>query len=270
MNNNDEKGYVTPTPVDTNQTVNPGDTMLGRERENIIVATNQVNKSINEEQIKETNNKIKYKKTPLIVKFLSIVITLLIIFFVSFYVIKYASNFIKEGEVKEETTTTISALKKSQDYFNKDTVRKYETEGKILLFLPKEYNNTVYYIEYDNTGVTNTSVGNYTDDSIELTMDEEYTYEVSNNGLMINGVEYKINSGELKYYTYKDNKNLNILIINATPNALRGLYINNNNYLEGSYMEYEDKITITDSLEHVFIKNGDTLTYNGVNLSLNI
>ena len=75
--NNDEKGYVTPTPVDTNQSVNEGDTMLGRERDNIIVATNQVNNSINEEQIKETNNKIKYKKMPLLVKFLSIVITVL-------------------------------------------------------------------------------------------------------------------------------------------------------------------------------------------------
>ena len=47
MNNNDEKGYVTPTPVDTNQPVNQQNTMLGRERDNIIVATTQVNNSVN-------------------------------------------------------------------------------------------------------------------------------------------------------------------------------------------------------------------------------
>ena len=269
MNNNDEKGYVTPTPVDTNQPVNQQNTMLGRERDNIIVATTQVNNSVNQEQVNETNNRIKYKKTPLIVKFLSIIITLMLIFFISFYVVKYSKIFINNGQVQEETTTTASMLKKSLDYFNKDTVRKYEYDGKILLFLPKAYNNTLYYIESDKDGNITTSVGNYTDNTIELNMDEELEFEVSNNGLTVDGVEYKINAGEYKYYTYKDDNNLNILVINATPNILRGLYISNNNYLEGSYMEYGDRITITDSIEHTFIKNGDMLSYEGVNMSLN-
>ena len=267
--NNDEKGYVTPTPVDTNQQVNAGDTMLGRERNNIIVATNQVNNSINEDQIKETNNKIKYKKIPLLVKFVSVVLSLLLIFFISFYVIKYSKKFIEAGEETTTTTTTISALTKSQDYWNKDIVRKYEGNNKIYLFLPQSIGPYVYEIAYDNTGVTSTALGTYIEDTINLTMDDSYLFQVSPNGLTIDNEEYRIQSGELKYYVGDNNE---ILIINATPNVLQGIYVTNGSTLEGAYMEYDDRITLTSAQgnEYVFTKIANGITYNGVNLSLNI
>ncbi len=265
--NNDEKGYVTPTPVDTNQSVNAGDTMLGRERDNIIVATNQVNNSINEEQIKETNNKIKYKKMPIMVKFLSIVITLLLIFFISFYVIKYSKKFIQAGEETTTTTTTVSALKKSEDYFNKDAVKKYETNNKILFILPKSVSTYVYEISYNESGIDNTSLGTYDDEYLYLTMDESASYKVSETGLNINNVDYKISSGEFKYYQ-SDN---NILIINATPNALQGLYLSNGNVIEGAYMEYNDRIELKGQTQtYIFDKVGNTVVYNGVNLQLHV
>ncbi len=266
--NNDENKYVTPTPVDTSGEVNSQDTMLGRERNNIINATNQVNSSVNQQQVIETNNRIKTeKKIPFIVKFLCMVIAILLMFFISFYVVKYAKKFINAGKI-EETTTTVSPLAKSIEYWNKDTVRKYEGYGKTFIFLPRNISSQVYLIESNGTYITETALGTYDNDKMYMTMDDTYTYSVSNKGLLINDKEYSISTGEIKYYVSDDNNS--ILVVNAKPGALQGLFVSPNSSVAGVYDEDDNNIYLGEAKTTVFEKNGNTVTYNGITLTLQL
>lgn len=268
--NEDEKGYVTPTPVDTSGEVQHDDSMLGRERENIINATNQVNNSINKDMIAETNSKYKVKKTPLIVRFIAIVLTVLIIFFVSFYAIKYSKKFIEAGNVTT-TTTTSSPLERSKEYWNKNTVRRYvDKDGSVYMFIPKEYGEYIYTISSSVDGPT-TIMGTYDDNEVSLTMDDTYELKVSDKGLMLGDIELTISSGEFKYYTYKDDTTTAMLLINASNGLLQGVYVNNGSVIEGKYMEYDDRIVLKGVQgDYVFQKDGNNVSYSGVKMSLQV
>ena len=266
----DEKGFVTPTPVDTSGEVNKDDSMLGRERENIINATNQVNNSINKDMIAETNSKYKIKKTPLIVRFVAIVLTVLILFFVSFYAIKYSKKFIEAGNVTT-TTTTSSPLERAKEYWNKDTVRKYvDKDGSVYMFIPKEYGEFVYNISFSIDGPS-AIMGTYDDNEVSLTMDDVYELKVSDKGLMLDDIELTISSGEFKYYTYKDESTTAMLLINASNGLLQGVYVINGSVIEGRYMEYDDRIVLKGTQgEYVFQKYENTVLYNDVKLTLQV
>lgn len=268
--NNDEKGYVTPTTVDTSGEVSQNDSMLGRERDNIINATNQVNSSIDTGMVAETNNKYKVKKTPLIVKFLSIVLAILLIFFVSFYAIKYSKKFIDAGNVTT-TTTTSSPLQKSQEYWNKNTIRRYvDNDGSVYMFIPKEYGSYLYHISYTADGSQGV-FGTYDDYEVSLTMDDVYEYKVSDKGLLVDNLELTISSGEFKYYSYKDDTTTAMLLVNASQGLLHGAYIYNGEVIEGNYMEYSDHISIKGIQgEYIFQKDGNDVLYNNVKMSLQV
>ena len=235
----------------------------------VVVITKQVNQSIDEEKIKETNNKIKTKEIPLFVKFLSVVATIMLIFFVSFYAIKYTKKFIKAGESTTTQSTTSSNYSRSEDYWKKNTVRRYVKDKKILLFLPAKLYNYVYLIDYEDSEI-DTIMGTYDDHEVNLTMDDIFTLKISDNGITLNDEEYKISSGEFKYYTYKEGDISSILLINASSNALNGLFIDpSRTAYSGKYMEYDDKIVLQcTSGDIVFEKNLNQLSYNGINLTL--
>ena len=98
-------------------------------------------------------------------------------------------------------------------------------------------------------------------------MDETIDYSVSEEGLTMDDLQAKMSVGEFKYYK-GDNS---ILVVNASENALQGLYMNNGNVIEGSYMEYDDRIEIKGSTQvYVFNKSGNDVMYNGVKLTLQI
>ena len=269
--NDNEKGYVTPTPVDTSGEVVRTDTLLSREKDNIINATNQANNSIDEVKAVETNNKYNVKNISFIVRFISIVLSLVLVFFVAFYAIKYAKKFIEAGEVPTQTTTTSSPLERSKEYWNKNAVRRYEdNEGTIYLFIPEEYGKYVYVISKDADGISSL-MGTYDDNDVSLTMDDIYEYSISDKGIKLGDKELTIKSGEFKYYTYKDDTSTSMLLVNASTGLLQGVYINNNSSIEGKYMEYEDRIVLTTIQgEIVFQKEGNTVTYNGVKMALSI
>lgn len=268
--NEDEKGYVTPTPVDTNGAVEPTDSMLGRERDNIINATNQVNNSVNKDMIAETNSKYKIKKTPFIVRFIAVVLTVLLIFFVSFYAIKYSKKFIEAGNVTT-TTTTSSLLDRSKEYWSKNTVRRYvDNDGSIYMFVPKDYGGFVYNISSSVDGPT-TIMGTYDDKEVALTMDDIYEIQISDKGLKLDDKELTISSGEFKYYTFKDDTTFAMLLINASSGLLQGVYINNGSVIEGKYMEYPDYIELKGSQgSYIFQKEDNIVSYNGVKMTLQV
>jgi hypothetical protein len=268
--NNDEKGYVIPTPVDTSEEVNKDDSLLSRERDNIISATNQVNNSIDKDMIAETNSKYKIKKTPLIIKFLIYVGSALLIFFVAFYAIKYSKKFIDAGDVTT-TTTTSSPLERSKEYWNKNSVRRYiDKDSNVYMFIPEEYGGWVYSISSSVDGPS-AIFGTYDNNEVSLTMDDVFELKVTDKGLSLDDIELTISSGEFKYYTYKDDTTTAMLIINASEGLLHGAYINNGSVIEGKYMEYEDRIVLKGiETEYVFQKNGNNVEYNGVKLALQV
>ena len=238
-------------------------------RKKVVVITKKVNSSIDEAQIRETNSKIKTKEIPLFLKFLSVVATVMIIFFVSFYAIKYSKKFIKAGEATTTQSTTSSNYSRSKDYWDKKIVRRYLGDNVVLLFLPSSMYNYVFTIDYEDEDVLYT-LGTYDDNEVILTMDDIYELKVSDNGIKLGDSEYKISSGEFKYYTYRENDNTSILVINASKNAMYGVFIDTNRVAySGKYMEYDDKIVLEGTNGSIsFIKNGNTVDYNGVKLTL--
>lgn len=239
-------------------------------KKTVVVITKQVNTSIDEEKVKEANNKIKVKEIPFFVKFLSIVFGAMIIFFASFYAIKYAKRFIKGGEVTTTKATTSSGYSRATDYWNKDTVRRYLDKDSILLFLPRSMYEYVFEIQVDEDENIITHMGTYNDTEVQLTMDDIADLRISDNGIMLDDKEYKISSGEFKYYTFKDGTSSSILVINASATALYGVFIDTNRVAySGNYMEYDDKIVLTcDNGTITFNKNGNTVDYNGTKLTL--
>lgn len=264
----DEKGYVIPTPVDTSGEVKKDDSLLGRERDNIINATNQVNSSIDKDKIIETNNKYKIKKTPKIISFTILVLSGVLIFIVSFYCIKFSKKFIEDGN-PTTTTTTSNPLDRATEYWNKDTVRRYiDNDGKVYLFTPRSYEKYVYEISKGEDGIE-TQMGIYDDETVQLNMDDVYQIKVSNNGLLLDDKEINTSSGEYKYYAYKEGEHYALLIINASAGLLQGLYIQDNSVIDGKYMEYDDRIELTNiTTKYIFPKKGNSVLYNNLELTL--
>ena len=248
-----EKGYVTPTPVSDAEKL-----------------TKEVNNSIDENKIKETNNKIKTKQMPLLVKFISIVATIMIIFFASFYAVKYSKKFIEGGEVKEEEKTTVSPQVKAEDYFNKNAVRKYESDDTVVLFLPKELYNIVFFLKHNDKEVTDVTTAIYEDNMVQMSMDEYLDYSIVPGGIKIGDNEYKISSGEMKYYVKEDENASSIMVMNGQQNALYGIGLVSGVVYQGKYMEDDNKITLTEgSIIYEFKKkSNDVIVYNDLELVL--
>jgi hypothetical protein len=124
-------------------------------------------------------------------------------------------------------------------------------------------------IDYEDSEI-DTIMGTYDDHEVNLTMDDIFTLKISDNGITLNDEEYKISSGEFKYYTYKEGDISSILLINASSNALNGLFIDTSRTAySGKYMEYDDKIVLQGTNgDIVFTKNLNQLSYNGINLTL--
>lgn len=232
----------------------------------VVVITKQVNSSIDEEKVKETNNRIKVKETPMFIKFLIVVGCVMTIFFASFYAIKFSKSFIKAGEVTTQPSTTSSKKDRSVDYWKKDTVRRYVSDNMIYLFFPKSLYSYVYEIDYSDVENVSTTMGTYTDEEVLLTMDDVYEYSITDEGIKIGDNEYKMSSGEFKYYLGDGS----ILVVNASKDALQGVYVDNNRTsYSGKYMEYDDKIVLQGIAgDLVFNKTGTDIYYNGVKLTL--
>ena len=123
---NDSHNVVQPTQLNTNVVhVKTGDTILGRERSNIVNATLQANKNIDEKQAERINNKyqVAEEKTQM-QKFMigvGAVMAVLVGLILIFKVIKFVGDATMPPEDKTttaETTTTQTPFQRSLAYAN--------------------------------------------------------------------------------------------------------------------------------------------------------
>lgn len=242
------------------------------EAEKTKISADELNKTIDENKASETNNRIHYKKMGLFTKFLITIVVLMGLFFISFYAVKYAKKFVDDGEVTTTTVTTKGIIDERINYLKSNGIRKYVNDNRIILLLPYKLSNLyidIIYVKGDKSQI-NVSTGTYnilSDNSLELSNENgSKKYKLNEDGIEYSDNKLKQSDNEYKYY--KNDKDF--LIINATPDALVGVYIHDNNIIWGNYMEYDDKITISTNNNNKlnFIKSDNSINIEGNILTL--
>lgn len=290
MNNNDNDNIVTPKKLQPNDiNITNDDTMLNRERENIVKATIDANSSIDKKKALSVNDEIKIKKLHPIIRFLLILFFLTVAVFIAFICFLATKKFIDAGE---ETTTTREVAQENKliKYLNKDAVRKFEAntsynykdknyEQFILLLTPKGYdlynNKDVFILIMGNEVEMSSYVGTYTilGNVIDLTTENDtISLEIKDETLVCEslGIMPKISDTEMKYYTYKDENQAKILLINATLKKELAIYIESNlqekNIIKGPFTESAETIILNDNIH--FVKEGMNIMHDDILLTL--
>lgn len=268
---------VTPTMVDLSKVqVNNDDTMINRERDNIVSATIQANRAIDKDKAKDVNNQIKVKKFSKTQIILIVILVAIIACISAFLVVKLVNKMVNYGVEDKTTTTTTtqSIFQKELSYFtNTSIIRKYQDINYILLLSPSNIdlkdNKTFYmYLKYDNTGTLEEESGTYIieDTKLELTSrnDVKKEFELTEVGLVSKGITLKKNNGEMKSYKYETDSIKKILIINGTVNNELGLWIkstkDNTTYELGKIEENDTSIIFATT--NIFSKSGENIINN--------
>lgn len=267
---------------DTNSNLNNNnignDTMLNRERENIVEATIQANTSIDEEKALTVNDQIKVKKRNKFVIFLSVLFAIIVLIASSFGIYKLTHKIMTYDDEPTTTTTTttkLSELVRFENYLNNtDKVRKFASANYILMLSPYGYDlkdNKNYYLllNISDNALINAKYGTYTLNEGILKLDDiELNYNES--GISYNNESMRTYDTEMKYYQYKDNNKSYLLIINGTLRNEYALFIesdiNNTTVKSIGYKETLESITLNDST--VFAKVNDNVTYNNYTLKM--
>ena len=237
---------------------NEQESFIARERENIIVATNNANKSIDEIKVNDVNNRIKVKKKNPFIKILIIILCLIVAISLTYYGVKYINK--KMDEITSTSTTTLKNDDSVKTYINNiNRVRKLKNDKEIMFLFPANTNNLVVSIDIQTFSLISSTYGTYNimSDKISILYDNELKdYYFTKNGLK-NDEELIIDDSEFKYYTSADE----IILINASSEFQNAYIVTSSNVTSDTFLEDDESITIGDKK---FSKKGDDLLYNGI------
>lgn len=278
QNNDNNNNYVIPQSIDTTNDIPHNDTMLNRERDNIVSATIQANSAIDKRQATEVNNEIKIEKRHGYMFVVVIVTVIVVSIAVGFVIYKLTSSVVKYSDDKHSTTTTTittSPLDRFNSYLRDySKVRKFVGDNYILL-LTKDgidlKNNKEYYLllHTSDEGLIENKYGTYTIENNKVKLDNS-SYEYNQEGIKYNDELLKIYDSEMKYYQYKDNEISYLLIINATMKNEFSMFISSNkdnvDVKLQTFKETDSSITLGDNT--VFAKVENNITYNNYTLTL--
>lgn len=210
----------------------------------------KVNDLIDEEKVRNTNNRIKVEKDNPALRIIVLLISLIILVCASFLVFNLSKKYV-EGNKEEVTTTSVN--KNKLYLLNTNSVRKLENESTIIyliddstyITLNKELENSVfikgtYKIEDDKIIINNIS------------------YDITDNGITSDNISIKTFDSEYKYYRNGND----ILLVNATPKKELFVTIKNNEITNNKYTETKDAITLDDNT--VYEKVETTLVNNNI------
>lgn len=261
-----------------NNVVQPqADTMLNRERDNIVAATIDANAAIDEKKALDVNNQIKNKKVNKFVIFLAVLFAIIVIVVAGYGIVKLTNKAMTYGD---EPTTTSTTTKQSEEskfmsYLNDETkIRKFQGDNYILVLCPSGIDltsaNRKYYIllNISANGLLNAKYGSYTLNEGVLKLDNQET-PIGENGITYNNESLKIYDTEMKYYQYKDNTRSYLLFINGTLKNEQYFFVDSStttNVKLGTYKETLDSITLNDNT--VFAKVNNDVTYNNYTLKM--
>lgn len=276
--NNQNNGNVNNMNNLNNNVVQPqADTMLNRERDNIVAATIDANASIDEKKALDVNNQIKNKKVNKFVIFLAVLFAIIVIVVAGYGIVKLTNKAMTYGD---EPTTTSTTTKQSEEskfmsYLNDETkIRKFQGDNYILVLCPSGIDltsaNRKYYIllNISANGLLNAKYGAYTLNEGVLKLDNQAT-PIGDNGITYNNETLKIYDTEMKYYQYKDNTRSYLLFINGTLKNEQYFFVDSStttNVKLGTYKETLDSITLNDNT--VFAKVNNDVTYNNYTLKM--
>ncbi len=276
-NSNVNNGNGNNTNAFNNNMNNQTDTMLNRERDNIVAATIDANAAIDEKKALDVNNQIKHKKTNKFVIFLAVLFALVVIIAAGYGIVKLTNKAMTYGDETTTTSTTTKQSEKSKllSYLNDETkIRKFQSDNYILVLCPSGIDLTVanrkYYIllNISDNGLLNAKYGAYTLNEGVLKLDNQ-EIPIGDNGITYNNESLKIFDTEMKYYQYKDSTRSYLLFINGTLKNEQYFFLESattTNVKLGTYKETIDSITLNDN--RVFTKVNNDVTYNNYTLKM--
>lgn len=253
------------------------DTMLNRERENIVAATIDANANIDEKKALDVNNQIKQKKVNKFVIFLAVLFAVVVMIIAGYGIVKITN---KAMTYDDESTTTTTATKLTQEsrflnYLNEENkVRKFQGDNYILVLCPSGLDlanagmNYYIFLNISDNGLLNAQYGTYTLNEGVLKLDNQ-EITVGDNEIIYNNESLKMYDTEMKYYQYKDTTRSYLLFINGTLKNTQYFFIDSSTITKtklGSYVETLDSITLNDNT--VFTKVNNDLTYNNYTLKM--
>lgn len=229
---------------------------LDQEREDIQKATIEANESINEEEVKNVNNKIKVKKKNIFFRIIVVVMCLIIASLLTYYGVHFIKNEMeKDNNTTQTTTKVLNHVKTYIDNVNK--VRRFKNDEQIIFLLPMAYNNRAIVMNISDKELINSYYGTYNilSDSVEINIDNSNNkYELTKNGIKDTN-ELLMDDSEYKYYIYNNEE---LILIDA--------YTNNSYLIESGkdiisykYEEKENEIVIGDKS---YNKVNDNLVIN--------
>ena len=270
-NSNVNNGNGNNTNAFNNNMNNQTDTMLNRERDNIVAATIDANAAIDEKKALDVNNQIKHKKTNKFVIFLAVLFALVVIIAAGYGIVKLTNKAMTYGD---ETTTTSTTTKQSEKSNDETKIRKFQSDNYILVLCPSGIDLTVanrkYYVllNISDNGLLNAKYGAYTLNEGVLKLDNQ-EMPIGDNGITYNNESLKIFDTEMKYYQYKDSTRSYLLFINGTLKNEQYFFLESattTNVKIGTYKETIDSITLNDN--RVFTKVNNDVTYNNYTLKM--
>lgn len=211
----------------------------------------KVNDLIDEEKVRNANNRIKVEKDNPALRVIVLLISLIILVCASFLVFNLSKKYVEGGTNEEVTTTTVN--KNKLYLLNTNSVRKLENES------------TIIYLIDDSTYITlNKEVdgsvfikGNYKIDDDKIIINN-ISYDITDNGIISDNISIKTFDSEYKYYRNGNN----FLLVNATPKNELFITIKNNEITNNKYTETKESITLDDGT--VYEKVETTLVNNNV------
>lgn len=278
-NSNNNNNIVIPQSVNINNNIPQGDTMLNRERSNIVSATIQANSAIDKKQAVEVNNELKVEKHQnymYIVVILTVIVLCTVVGFVVYKLLNGAVKYVNDDPTTTTTTiTTTTPLERFDAYLRDYTkVRKFVGDDYILILSSEACdlkNNKEHYLllHTSDEGLIEKKDGTYTIENNKVKLDNN-EYEYDKDGIKYNNEVLKIYDSEMKYYQYKDDNISYLLIINATMSNEIAMFISSSKSKIDvdiqTFKETESSITLGESV--VFTKVENDITYNNYTLKL--
>ncbi len=262
---NDSHNVVAPTELNTRvvqiNTHSNKETILGRERANIVNATLQANNQLDEKKAQQINNKYNIEEKTQMQKFLTGVAIFMVIavaLILLFRGIKLLGDTAKELTATTTTTTTTqSVANRILTYTTNNTIiRKFTDSARVLILLPhglctdQQSKGLYIYTTQTNENLYVTK-GTYRalGGKLQLVSDnnELITFVIGDDGLQSEDVLLKMNSNEIKYYS-RDGE---VFVVNGTANRNFAVYIggdpNSLTFTYGKSNEDDKTIVIGDN-----------------------
>lgn len=292
-NNNQQNNYVIPIEVNTNTNpISQTDTMLNRERANIVNATVMANENIDQKKSTEVNNRYNIKEKSLIQKFLTYVLLVMIVLVFMILAFKglkkLGDQVIADEETTTTTTTTKSAKEHTIDYLDKMTsLRKFVGKVSnelyyILILLPNgvevhspSTHHFVLVTVKEGKTITSIQDGTYriVSGNLELitTDKKSLVYEIGDNCLISGENKLLINDDQMKMYEYSGSNEGKTLVETTFGSINFGILVESDISVTTIYgnTSTEDKTQIILDGKNPFVKiDGNKLKYNDKEFTL--